>query len=178
MAEERDQGPKKSATERADELLNRVGWTAGFFGSMIGTRISRVAAYAREEAEDLWAEAQSIRQQNRGDLGAVASEAADEASSKAEETKESVEESTTPDEDTRTETATAEAEPETEEAEPEEAEPEEEAESIKATDAARRRAEELGVDLQEVEGTGSGGQITVDDVKKKAEAESSQEDLS
>jgi polyhydroxyalkanoic acid synthase PhaR subunit len=35
-----------------------------------------------------------------------------------------------------------------------------------ATDAARRKARELGVDLSEVEGTGSGGQITVDDVRR------------
>jgi polyhydroxyalkanoic acid synthase PhaR subunit len=35
-----------------------------------------------------------------------------------------------------------------------------------ATDAARRKARELGVDLSEVKGTGSGGQITVDDVRR------------
>ncbi len=35
-----------------------------------------------------------------------------------------------------------------------------------ATDAARRKARELGVDLAKVEGTGSGGQITVDDVRR------------
>jgi polyhydroxyalkanoic acid synthase PhaR subunit len=35
-----------------------------------------------------------------------------------------------------------------------------------ATDAARRKARELGVDLGQVEGTGSGGQITVDDVRR------------
>ena len=40
---------------------------------------------------------------------------------------------------------------------------------VKATDAARRTARELGVDLTEVEGTGSGGQITVDDVRRKGE---------
>jgi polyhydroxyalkanoic acid synthase PhaR subunit len=39
-----------------------------------------------------------------------------------------------------------------------------------ATDAARRKARELGVDLSEVEGTGSGGQITVDDVRRRGEA--------
>jgi polyhydroxyalkanoic acid synthase PhaR subunit len=39
-----------------------------------------------------------------------------------------------------------------------------------ATDAARRKARELGVDLAEVEGTGSGGQITVDDVRRRGEA--------
>jgi polyhydroxyalkanoic acid synthase PhaR subunit len=41
---------------------------------------------------------------------------------------------------------------------------------IKATDAARRKARELGVDLAEVEGTGNGGQITVDDVRRKGES--------
>jgi pyruvate dehydrogenase E2 component (dihydrolipoamide acetyltransferase) len=41
---------------------------------------------------------------------------------------------------------------------------------IDATDAARREANERGLDLTEVEGTGSDGRITVDDVKKAAEA--------
>ena len=41
---------------------------------------------------------------------------------------------------------------------------------IRATDAARRKAGELGVDLAEVEGTGNGGQITVDDVRRKGES--------
>ena len=38
---------------------------------------------------------------------------------------------------------------------------------IKATDAARRVARELGVDLAQVEGTGRGGEITVGDVRRK-----------
>ena len=37
---------------------------------------------------------------------------------------------------------------------------------IRATDAARRKAQELDMDLAEVEGTGAGGQITVDDVRR------------
>ena len=37
---------------------------------------------------------------------------------------------------------------------------------VKATDAARRKAQELDVDLTQVEGTGTGGQITVDDVRR------------
>jgi pyruvate/2-oxoglutarate dehydrogenase complex dihydrolipoamide acyltransferase (E2) component len=37
-----------------------------------------------------------------------------------------------------------------------------------ATDAARRKAEELGIDLSQVEGTGSGGRILVRDVKEAA----------
>ena len=41
---------------------------------------------------------------------------------------------------------------------------------LEATDAARRKARELGVDLLQVEGTGLGGQITVDDVRRRGEA--------
>ena len=41
---------------------------------------------------------------------------------------------------------------------------------IRATDAARRKARELGVDLTEVEGTGNGGEITVGDVRRKGES--------
>jgi polyhydroxyalkanoic acid synthase PhaR subunit len=41
---------------------------------------------------------------------------------------------------------------------------------IKATDAARRKARELGVDLATVEGTGADGQITIEDVRKKGDS--------
>ncbi|HEX5699294.1 MAG TPA: E3 binding domain-containing protein, partial [Rubrobacter sp.] len=40
---------------------------------------------------------------------------------------------------------------------------------VRATDAARRQALEMGVNLAEVEGTGAGGQITVEDVRRKGE---------
>lgn len=40
---------------------------------------------------------------------------------------------------------------------------------VEASDAARREARELGVDLTEIEGTGSGGRIIIDDVKSFAE---------
>ncbi len=40
-------------------------------------------------------------------------------------------------------------------------------EEIQATDAARRKAEELDVDLSQVEGTGANGQITVGDVREE-----------
>jgi pyruvate/2-oxoglutarate dehydrogenase complex dihydrolipoamide acyltransferase (E2) component len=56
-----------------------------------------------------------------------------------------------------------------EEMEDEDAEEEEAEEEPKASDAARRKAEELGVDLEQVEGTGSGGLITVNDVTSLAE---------
>ncbi len=41
---------------------------------------------------------------------------------------------------------------------------------VRVTDAARRKALELGVDLAEVRGTGAGGQVTVEDVRKKGES--------
>src|SRR5215212_751299 len=40
---------------------------------------------------------------------------------------------------------------------------------VKATEAARRKAREMGVDLAEIVGTGAGGQITVEDVREKGE---------
>jgi large subunit ribosomal protein L20 len=46
-----------------------------------------------------------------------------------------------------------------------------EATSIEATQAAARKAEELNVDLSNVEGTGQGGRITVGDVEKAAKAD-------
>jgi pyruvate/2-oxoglutarate dehydrogenase complex dihydrolipoamide acyltransferase (E2) component len=39
---------------------------------------------------------------------------------------------------------------------------------VQATPAAERRAEELGVDLSQVRGTGSGGRIIVKDVQQAA----------
>ena len=43
--------------------------------------------------------------------------------------------------------------------------------AVQATPAAKREAEELGVDLSTVEGTGAGGRITVRDVQKAAAQE-------
>ncbi len=40
---------------------------------------------------------------------------------------------------------------------------------INATDAARRKAQELGVNLREVQGSGADGRITVDDIRRKGE---------
>ncbi|MDF2703323.1 MAG: e3 binding domain, partial [Rubrobacteraceae bacterium] len=44
----------------------------------------------------------------------------------------------------------------------------EDAAGIRATDTARRKAEELGVDLAQIEGTGAGGRVLVKDVQKAA----------
>lgn len=49
-------------------------------------------------------------------------------------------------------------------------------EEVEATDAAERKADELNVDLAEVEGTGAEGRIIVGDVEKAAKAEDSEEE--
>jgi hypothetical protein len=50
--------------------------------------------------------------------------------------------------------------------EQQESAPQEEDSGIRATAAARRKAEELGMDLSVAKGTGAGGQITLDDVRR------------
>src|SRR5919199_810648 len=108
MSEGRGESSRRPATERADEFLNRAGWTVGFFGSMIGMRLARVAAFAREEAEDMWAEAQSIRRQNGENLSTTLSDVADAARTKAGEIKEDLKQRTAPEEEAEIDTATAE----------------------------------------------------------------------
>ena len=44
----------------------------------------------------------------------------------------------------------------------------EQKDKVQATPAAERKAEDLGVDLSQIEGTGSGGRITVKDVTEAA----------
>lgn len=52
----------------------------------------------------------------------------------------------------------------------EQAQSEQAQQEIKATQAAQRKAQELGVTLSEISGTGADGQITVEDVRKKGES--------
>ena len=64
MTESRDERsgrPAAPATERAEELVDRMGESVGHLASLAGWRVLRAAAFVREEAEDLWAEAQSVR---------------------------------------------------------------------------------------------------------------------
>jgi pyruvate/2-oxoglutarate dehydrogenase complex dihydrolipoamide acyltransferase (E2) component len=173
MDEERHDAPRRPATERADELLSRVGQTAGIFASLVGIRVARIAAFAREEAEDMWAEARSMRQQaaeadTNGDVTSQVSEGT-EVSERSRSDAEEREPSEGFETDGEAESTTPEAEEQETEQRPE---THGEVDDIKATEAARRRAEELDVDLEEVEGSGSNGQITVQDVKRAAESES------
>lgn len=118
-SEDRNEGTNGPATERAEELVDRLLQEAGQLLSVAALKLLKGASLAREEAEDIWAEAQNLRRERQN------------------------------------------AEPER---------PSRDVEAIAATDAARRRAAKLGVDLREVTGTGAGGRITVRDVERKAAA--------
>ncbi len=120
MTEEQGGRPRRPATERAEELVDRVGESVGHFAALAGWRMLKAAAFVREEAEDVWAEAQSVRRAQSARRGERYAEPAGAA------------------------------------------------EPIRATDVARRTAEDLEVDLREVRGTGVGGLITVGDVKRKS----------
>jgi hypothetical protein len=60
---ERDQGDLLGALplDRAEEVVDRVGRQIGQTAALAGARLLGLAARAREEAEDIWAEAQSRR---------------------------------------------------------------------------------------------------------------------
>lgn len=53
-----------SATRRAEEMLDSMGERLGQLVSLAGPRVRKLAALAREEAEDIWAEAQHVRAAN------------------------------------------------------------------------------------------------------------------
>jgi pyruvate/2-oxoglutarate dehydrogenase complex dihydrolipoamide acyltransferase (E2) component len=113
VSEDRNERPDQPAMERAEELVDRLAQGAGYLVSVAGYKLLKGASLAREEVEDIWAEAQNTRREWQSAAGSGG-----------------------------------------------------DAETVEATDAARRRARELNVDLRAVRGTGAGGRITVRDVEK------------
>lgn len=67
VGEERAQAEREErpAMERAEELVDRLGQRAGALASLAGLRVRKLAARAREEAEDVLAEARSVHQGKR-----------------------------------------------------------------------------------------------------------------
>jgi hypothetical protein len=53
------------AMQRAEELVDRMAERVGHYTGVIGHKILWFMARAREEAEDIWAEAQALRQKKR-----------------------------------------------------------------------------------------------------------------
>jgi hypothetical protein len=58
-------GAREERLRRAEEMVDRVTERVGHYAGIIGHEILRFAARAREEAEDIWAEAQSLRRGER-----------------------------------------------------------------------------------------------------------------
>lgn len=54
-----------AAMERAEALVDQLGERVGRWASLAGLRLTRATARAREEAEDIWAEAHAIRDRRR-----------------------------------------------------------------------------------------------------------------
>ncbi len=59
-------GPEyERAKQRAEILLDTWGRRLGTFAATVGTGLQKAAARAREEAEDIWAEANSLRKESQ-----------------------------------------------------------------------------------------------------------------
>lgn len=54
-----------AALERAEGMVDRAGERVGHLAALLGRRIQVWGGRAREEAEDIWAEAQNIRGKGR-----------------------------------------------------------------------------------------------------------------
>lgn len=55
----------RQAMQRAEEMVDRLGEQVGQYVSAFGHNVLKWVARAREEAEDIWAEAQAIRERQR-----------------------------------------------------------------------------------------------------------------
>ena len=53
--------PASPAVARAEEMVDRMADRLGHYASVVGNKLLWLAARAREEADDIWAEAQAIR---------------------------------------------------------------------------------------------------------------------
>jgi hypothetical protein len=62
---EPNRADSRPAMERAEGLVDEWGERLGHVARQAGEQVLRLAARAREEAEDIWAEAQSIRRGGR-----------------------------------------------------------------------------------------------------------------
>lgn len=61
VATEQPADRQSAASARAEELVDQAGERLGYFATLVSQRVQWAVARAREEAEDIWAEAQNIR---------------------------------------------------------------------------------------------------------------------
>src|SRR5215207_6780807 len=65
MSEDRNGESDRPATERAEELVDRLLQEAGHLLSVAAVNLLKGASLAREEAEDIWAEAQNLHRERQ-----------------------------------------------------------------------------------------------------------------
>jgi hypothetical protein len=65
MADLPDATPDGAEMQRAEEIVDQAAQFASVWVTKIGHELLRNAARAREEAEDIWAEAQHLASQKR-----------------------------------------------------------------------------------------------------------------
>jgi large subunit ribosomal protein L20 len=104
-------------------------------------------------------------------FGAIVAQAKNALDGKPVERQVKVERSTEPEQPKPQARRKPAAKPETPAEPAEETDASEETSEVEATEAAERRAEELDVDLSEVEGSGAEGRVLVEDVEEEAEEE-------
>ncbi|MDB5074151.1 MAG: hypothetical protein JWO42_330 [Chloroflexi bacterium] len=59
--------PGEPVMARAEEKVDQLGERVGQLASEVGQRLRKAVARAREEGEDMWAEAQHIRNGGKGE---------------------------------------------------------------------------------------------------------------
>jgi hypothetical protein len=64
MSEPQNTHSQTTPAERAEVLVDQLGTRLGHFLSIAGYQVRKATARAREEAEDIWAEAQAIRRRD------------------------------------------------------------------------------------------------------------------
>ena len=158
--------------EGASGAIENVGQGAGQAAKQVGDSAGQVAQDATDAASEAAGQAgdakeqapEGAQQEDPGRTAQVLSETTDEAGRTvrrvADESGSVVEQTLTESGEVSEEAVVGEADTAGEAGE--------EKGEVLATPAAERKAEDLGVDLSEVEGTGSGGRITVKDVSSAA----------
>lgn len=79
MGESVTDGSARPTMERAEAVVSQLEETIGVYATVIGRRLQRLAARAREEAEDIWAEARHVRMQRERHTDAPDREVIDRA---------------------------------------------------------------------------------------------------
>ncbi len=64
LAQVESQEANKQAVQKAEKVVDNMGQRVTIGVSLVSLQFQRATARVREEAEDMWAEAQYIRQQN------------------------------------------------------------------------------------------------------------------